>query len=146
VTSSIPAVKAALVTVLTAALPNTQVIYGPLASVTTTTGRTLTVGAVAGRRDLDSMSLDTAVEQYTVELNCYADLPGYDQQLADEQALADYATAEQAIREYAAGPTLGVSGVVHILPLGDFALDEIADDTGRHARVRWSVSVYAQTS
>jgi hypothetical protein len=149
VTSSIPAVKAALVSVLTTALPSTQVIYGPSTAVTTTTGRILTVGRAVGIRELDSLAVGTAAERYTVELVCSVDIgAATSQQTADDLALADYATAEQAIREYSGGPDLGLaaSGVLNLLPTGDFELAELADENGRHAAVRWSVAVYAQTT
>jgi hypothetical protein len=145
-TSTIPAVKAALVTVLAAALPNTQVIYGPSGAVTVTEDRLLTVGKVTGSRELDSMSLDTAAERYTVELVASVDLAGTSQQAADEMVLADYAAAEQAIREYPTGPNLGLGAGVQVLPTGDFELAEQADADGRHAAVRFVVNVYAQTT
>ena len=143
-TSSIPTVKAALVSVLAAALPASQVIYGPVTAVTTTTARVLTVGRAQGRRDLDSLSLSTAAEQYTVDLQVSVDIPGGStQQTADEQALADYAAAEAAVR---GNPTLGLSGTIQVLPTGAFELLEQADPEGRHAAVRFSVAVYAQTT
>lgn len=143
-TSSIPTVKAALVTVLTAALPATQVIYGPVTAVTTTTDRVLTVGKVIGRREADSMSMSSASEQYTVELVNSVDTAGTAQQAADELVLADYAAGMAAVM---ADLTLGITGfAVSVTPFADFELAEQADDNGRHAAVRWAVSVYAQTT
>jgi hypothetical protein len=141
--SSIPAVKAALVSILTTALPNTQVIYGPVTAVTTTTPRVLTVGRALGRRELDGLSLTSCSEQYAVDLVASVDLGGTGQQSADDLALADYAAAETVIR---ADPTLGLSGTIQALPTGEFELMEQADENGRHAAVRFSVQVYAQTS
>lgn len=142
-TSSIPTVKAALVTVLQAALPATQVIYGPLSAVTTTGPRVLTVGRVVGTRSADALDMGTAAESYTVELVCSADLTGTNQQSADEAVLADYVAGEHAIR---ADITLGLPGTVSVVPFGEIELVEQADENGRHAAVRWSVSVYAQTT
>jgi hypothetical protein len=142
--STIPTVKAQLVSVLTAALPSTQIIYGP--PVPPLPPRVLAVGKAIGTRELDSLSLETTAEQYTVELIASVSLSGADQQAADELVLADYAAAELAIREHPSGPSLGLSGTVHVLPTGEFELSEQADDNGRHAAVRFSVSVYAQNS
>jgi hypothetical protein len=55
--SSVPAVKAALVTVLTAALPASQVIYGPIESVSITTPRVLSVEGAVGTRDMSNLAL-----------------------------------------------------------------------------------------
>jgi hypothetical protein len=145
-TSSIPTVKAALVSVLAAALPSTQVIYGPVTAVTTTGSRVLTVGRAVGRREQDALGTTTASEQYTVELTNSVDIAGTSQQAADEQALADYVAARAAVD---ADSTLGITSLatVQVLATGaDFELLELADDDGRHAAVRWSVSVYAQTT
>jgi hypothetical protein len=146
--SSIPAVKAALVSILSAALPDTQVIYGPSTAVTTTSSRILTVGRVTGRRESDSIGLATTREEYTVELVASVDLASTSQQSADELVLADYAAAELAIREYPAGPTLGLeaAGVLQAVPFGEFELSELADGDGRHAAVRFGVDVIAQNT
>jgi hypothetical protein len=107
--SSIPAVKAALVSILAAALPDTQVIYGPVDRGDYHIQRgCLTVRGVTGRRESDSIGLATTREEYTVELVASVDLASTSQQSADELVLADYAAAELAIREYPAGPTLGL--------------------------------------
>jgi hypothetical protein len=148
--SSVPAVKAALVTLLTAALPNTQVIYGPGTAVTTTTGRILTVGKVTnGLRDLDSMAIGTTEERYTVALAFSVDLPGAGTlATAVTQVFADYTAAELAIREYAGGPDLGLAaqGVLQALMFGGWNLDEQADSNGSHAAIDSSVAVIAQNT
>ncbi len=148
--STIPAVLAALTTLGVATLPSSQVINGPRSTVTTTDDRLLIVGeeVTAGRRDLDSMSIGTTSEQYEVSLAVSADVPGTDQTVADGQALADYAAMELAIREFSGGPNLGLaaSGVLRVLPTGDFELKRIASADGRHAAVRFSVAVYAQNT
>jgi hypothetical protein len=124
--SSVQAVKAQLVSILTTALPSTQVIYGP------------------------SSALSTAMteERYTVDLTCSVDLPETDQTDATSVALADYTAAELAIREYVGGPPLGLEaqGVLSVFPTGEFELNELADSKGRHAVVRWSVSVIAENT
>lgn len=147
-TSTIPAVLAALVTLGQATLPDWQVINGPLGSVTTTGGRLLMVGEgdVTGRRDLDSMSLGTTSEQYVVSMVANVDLPGTDQTAADSAAMAAYTALEAAVRLFPGGPTLGLSVVLQALPTGDFSLTRIADENGRHAAVRFTILVYAQTT
>jgi hypothetical protein len=67
-------------------------------------------------------------------------LPGYQQQTADEQALADYEAACDAIT--AAGPDLGLGNGASICPEGEFELTEFATANGRAAQVRFSVSVF----
>lgn len=138
--TTIPAVKAALVTLCASTLPSSQVIYGPITSVTTTTGRVVCVGNVAGIRDLDSLAMTSTVERYTVDLSVFADLPGTNMQAADEQALSDY---EDLVTAILANFTLGL-GNVEVVPTGEFELREKADSDGRHAAVTFSVSVTAQ--
>jgi hypothetical protein len=148
--SSVPAVRAALVTLLTATLPDTQVIYGPLSAVTTTKARVATVGKVTNaNRDLNTMGIDTTEEQYTIELAFSVDLPGAGTlATAVSQVFADYTVAEVAIREFAGGPQLGLaaSGVLRVLMTGDWESDEQADIEGAHAAVRCSVAVIAQNT
>lgn len=148
--STVPAVKAALVTLLTTTLPDTQVIYGPSTAVTTTKPRIVTVGKVTNaNRDLNTMGIDTTEERYTVDLAFSVDLPGAGTlATAVSQVFADYAAAEIAIREYPAGPDLGLaaSGVLRVLMTGDWESDEQADSDGAHAAVRCSVAVIAQNT
>ena len=144
-TSTVPAVKAKLVEVAAATLGTSQIIYGPITAVTTTGPRIVTVGRVIGTRELDSLDRGTAIERYTVDLVVSVDLAGTDQQTADEQALADYAALEAAIREYPGG-NLGLSEVMSVDPTGAFELREAADDNGRHAVVEFTVLVLAQTT
>jgi hypothetical protein len=146
--SSVQAVKAQLVSILTTALPSTQVIYGPSSAITIATSRILTVGRVFGTRDFNSLSTAMTEERYTVDLTCSVDLPETDQTDATSVALADYTAAELAIREYVGGPPLGLEaqGVLSVFPTGEFELNELADSKGRHAVVRWSVSVIAENT
>ena len=146
--STIPAVKAALATVIGAAISGAQVINGPASSVTTLADRVVEIGNAAGVRELDSLTLGTTSERYMVELTFSASLSGTDQTAATALALADYEAAELAIREYSGGPGLGLSasGVLQVLPTGEFSLQEQADSNVRNAAVRSSVSVYAQNT
>jgi hypothetical protein len=138
--TSIPAVKAALAALATTTLPASQVIYGPISAVTTTSGRVVSIGRVIGVRDLDSLSLGSTLERFTVDLAVSVDLAGTDQRTADEQALSDYEDLVSAVLD---DITLGL-GNVSALPTGEFQLLEQADADGRHAAVTFSISVVAQ--
>ena len=83
--SAIPAVLSALTEIAGAALPGWQTINGTEASVTTLGPLVVVVGGdeVTGRRDLDSMSLDTTSETFVVPVTVSASLPGADQNAAD---------------------------------------------------------------
>jgi hypothetical protein len=152
--TTIPAVMAALAALANATL-NTdiwQAINGPSTSVTTTKNHLVTIGGedegVGGTRELNSMGVDTTEEQYLVPVVISADLAGTDQLLADDAVLDAYEAYEQAIREYPAGPNLGLaaSGVLKALPTGDFRLMRRATGETRSAAVRFYVSVYAQNT
>jgi hypothetical protein len=138
--TAIPAVKAALAALATTTLPASQVIYGPISAVTTTSGRVVSIGRVIGVRDLDSLSLGSTLERFTVDLAVSVDLAGTDQRTADEQALSDYEDLVSAVLD---DITLGL-GNVSALPTGEFQLLEQADADGRHAAVTFSISVVAQ--
>jgi hypothetical protein len=148
--TTVPVAKARLVTLLTATLPDTQVIYGPGTAVTTTTGRLLTVGKITNaNRDLDSMGISTTEERYTINLTFSVDLAGAGSlATAVTQVFADYTAAEVALREYPGGPDLGLAaqGVLRALMMGDWDLDEQADSDGAHAAIRASVAVIAQNT
>lgn len=139
-TSSISAVKAALVEVLTEALPQSQVIYGSRAAVTVTGPRLALVGRVLGRRDVSSLDLGMS-ELYTVEIQNSVSLATVEQQMADDLALADYDASVTAIR---ADITLGLPGSLQVIPTGEIELVEVASEQSRDAVVRWYVNVLAQ--
>lgn len=144
--SSIPDVLDKLVELGSEILPNSQVIYGPPASVTTLDDRVLVVAdrPVRAVAELDSMSLDSSSENYVVPMAVSVDVAGTDQRTAVLAAIADYEAMEKAIREHPLGPSLGLGEPTHVLPTGDFELQQRADDNGRHAAVLFSVQVYAQ--
>jgi len=145
--STVAAVKATLQSVLAAAVPDAQVIYGPRSGVTITTDLVMAIGRVTGTSVLDSMSVATREERYVVEVDVSASLRAVDQRDADDKALTAYAAAESAIRTFP-GSALGLeaAGVMSALPTGEFQLAELADEDGRHAAVRFGVAVYAQTT
>jgi len=141
-TTTVPAVKAALVVLLASVLPDVEVIYGPITTETITTPRVLCVGDARGTSKLDSMTLATSLEQYTVTLTFSFTINGPDaQQAATEAACLAYAAAEHAVRLAA---DLGVAGVLQAIPTGDFELIEADTALGSNAAVKWSVYVQAQ--
>lgn len=137
--SSIPAVKTALKVLLAAALPNTQVVYGPASSVTTLGQRVLEVGVVTGTLDVTGMDLRSGTEQYSVMLTASTSIPGTDQTEADDAALADFQAAVTAIRS---DPTLGINNLAASVS-GTFEMPESAVASGRSAAVRFPVTVIA---
>lgn len=147
--TTLPVVLTALTELAKATLgADWQVINGPVRSITVTKERMLLIGdePVSGRRDLDSMSLLTTAEQYTVPLVANVDLPGTDQGAADAAALAAYEAIEAAVRTHPDGPNLGLGDSIQALPTGEFSLQRQADDDGRHAAVRFSIFIFAQTT
>jgi hypothetical protein len=145
-TTTVPAVKAALVALLAGVLPDVEVIYGPITTETMTTPRVLTVGNAAGTSALDSLTTGTSLEQYTVTLTVSCTINGPDtQKAATEAACAVFAVAEQTIREHPTGDLgLSASGVLGAFPTGDFEVTEADTDLGSNAAVKWSVYVQAQ--
>ncbi len=148
--STIGAVLDALATLAAATLTDSQIINGPIGSVSVTKPRIVVIGdtPIVGERDLDSMSLSGTREEYDVPVTVSVDLAGADQGVADDEAMADYAALELAIREYTGGPNLGLSasGVRSALPLRQFQLERFSSSDGRSAAVKFFVHVYAQNT
>jgi hypothetical protein len=144
--TTVPAAKAALVTILTAALPATQVIYGPGSSVTVTTPRILVVGSAQP----DSPSVTGVVtpttvdglhgtEVYDITVEESVTIIGTFSQGAESDALADVATAIATVQ---ANPALAGAGT-HASVDGGFDLSEADNELGRAVVVRFSVHVQA---
>jgi hypothetical protein len=138
--SSIPAVKSALVAILSSALPNTQVIYGPGTTVTTLRSRILVVGeSVTGTLTSTSIDLSSGTEQYSINMLASVSISGTNGPLADTEALADFAATVAAIQD---DPHLGGNTLTATVD-GSFELSETANDSGRSADVRFPVNVFA---
>jgi hypothetical protein len=138
--TTIPAVKAALVTILTAALPNTQVVYGPGTSVTLLKQRFLIVGeSVTGQLTPTAMNNSTGTEQYTVDMLAVVSIPGTNAALADTQVLADFAAAIAAIQADSHLGGLNLNASVD----GTFEMVPIDNEAGRACSIRFPVSVFA---
>ena len=143
--SSVPEVLAALVSLARAALPNSQVIEGPVTGLSgPTSGRMLLVGdeEFDVQRELVALAGSSATEEYVVPCAAVADvLNTPDQYVADAQAWADYEAIEAAV---AADPVLGLSASFSLnASITGPRFRRMGDETGRHALVRFGVHVYA---
>lgn len=137
--TALSAVKDALVVLLTAALPDTQVIPGPVA-VTTLTGRVLTVGSESTPIQFDPSNLTgtSVTATYTLTLTASVSLAGTDLSAAEDLALADFASAVAAIQS---NDTLALSNVSASV-VGAGELVESAGANGRQADVQFPVVIF----
>jgi hypothetical protein len=145
--TTIPAMKAALVSVLAAALPDVQVIYGAPGGEVTLGPSVLAVGeTVTGAAALDSLTRDTAQERYRVSarLSCTVEQPGDDgAQAAATLAWAYFATAEQAVRERQP-EDWGVAWLLGVNSTGEFTGTDVAMAAGRNTTIEFGFDVIAQ--
>lgn len=145
--SSVPEVLAAVATLGTATLPNSQTINGDLASVTTTRGRLFLVADedFEVERQFDSLGGVTTTERYVVPCSAVSDVPGSDQSVADAQAWADYEAMEVAV---AANPTLGLHAQFSLqaVIVGTQTFRRAASENGRHSLVRFGIEVFATSN
>lgn len=137
--STVPAVKAELVAVLTAALPlpDTQVVYGGRAAVTSAGPRLLLVKGVVGRTDFASMTESSSHERYSIECEASGSVSGTLQQVADDLALAIFEEAALAINAHVFVAAQSVKAT------GEFVLTEEPTERGRSAAVKFYVAVQA---
>lgn len=135
--SSIPAVEAALVEVLTAALPEVQVIDASRDSVSVTKSAILTFGDVQGVREFTDMANAGGTEQYTIPWTIAKAVPG--SAIPKAQVLDWFEAACVAINAHdfsAAAPNGRVKAT------GEFRFQTLADKDGREAAVKSSVEVF----
>jgi hypothetical protein len=137
--STVGAVKSRLVTILTAALPNSQVVTGPV-DVTTLKPRAVEVGGASTPLQFDLTSLDgrSGTELYTLTLTFSVSLSGTDLTPAEDLAIADFVAAVVAIR---ADPSLGIANL-NATCMGAGELIESATPTARSAAVRAPVEIF----
>lgn len=137
--SSIDAVKARLVEILAAALPETQVIPGPV-DVTTLTERVLEVGGETTPIEVDVSGLDllTGTEKYTLALTISVSYSGTDLDAPETVAVADFRTAVAAIRADMSLGLLNLSATV----TGQGQLEETSDAQGLSAAIRFPVAIF----
>lgn len=138
--TSIGEVKDALVTLLTAALPDTQVVVGP-ADVTTLKQRACEVGGASTPLDLQVTAFDgsSCTGTYTLTITTSVSLPGTNESLAEDQAVADFKAAAVAIQS---DQTLGLENVSATVT-GAGELVESSAASGRSAAVRFPVVIFS---
>lgn len=150
--STIPAVRAALKSLLITTLAplNVQVIDGSPVSVTTMIGNVLVIGAMEGTRSAGSQNrirtttrnipFDTSQDEYTIEIIIGVSRSGPGEP-TDVIKTADdiYDAARTAIED-----SVDPSGVVEMLPTGQFSMEPIADSNGRYVTMNFGVDVTAR--
>jgi hypothetical protein len=136
--TTVAAVKDALPVIFAAALPNSQVIDGPVAGSSITKSHVLSVGDVTGANDMSNFGMTSTTEQYTVQVTISVDVPGYLSKPARDAAVADWDACRLAVL---ADPSLGVGNLN--AGVGIFDLREYASDNGRSASVSFPVSIFA---
>ena len=142
---SIAAAKAALVDIIAPLLPATdtlpaaQVLPGPV-DVTTLGPRAVVVGdrSTPIRLDVTSLGGGSGTQTFTLMVTASVSLPGTDLGLAEDQAIADFADAVDAIQ---ADPSLGLANLSATVT-GEGELVEDASAQGRSAAVRFPVEVF----
>ena len=134
--TTIPTVKALLVGAWATALPDVQVVYGPLSAASVVKPKALSVGNVEGRVDVSDLGRQSSTETYTVNCLISVALATSNQQAADEACLSIFTGAVTAVR----GLELDN---VSITVSGDFEFTETASDQGRAAELTFPVAVFA---
>lgn len=142
--STVPAVKAALVSLFKSALSfDAQVIYGSRDQATQVKSNVVAVGNVSGTVGSAALNLRKS-EDYVVQVAVSSTLAAPNtQQDTTEAATALWAAAETALRNPPGG-SLGVNGVQSMQSTGDFELIESLDGDGFDTTIRFGVRVQAQ--
>jgi len=142
-TSSIPAVKQALVDLLAARanLRNVQVTYG--APLPAPAKEYIWVGDVTGEQTAGALGGQVRDEEYTVQVNMSVVREGNNQRAADTRCFQLLAELEDLLRS---NPSLGVAAVLKggEAELGEFNLEEFVSDTARESRLTAQVAVNAR--
>lgn len=147
-----PAVRVALKALLTTTLSslNVQVIDGSPVAVTTLEGNILVIGAMEGVRSAGSQNrirtttrnipFGSSQDEYTIELIISVSRPGPGEP-TDLIDIADdiYDAARTAIED-----SVDPSGVVEMLPTGQFSIEPQADSNGRYVTITFGVDVTAR--
>lgn len=136
--TSISQVKTALQTALAAALPASQVIYGPVASVSALASRVVEVGSddTPGTLHVD-FNGKVSRREYQLKVTVSVSLATSDMKTAEDQAEADHAVALATI---SANKKLGFSDV-SCRTDGTFVMKLTANKDGRAAAVEFPVMV-----
>ena len=137
--SSIGAVKAALVTILQAALPDSQVVPGPI-DVTTLGPRVLEVGGASTPLlfDVTDMAGLSGTETYALILTVSVSSPATALAVPEDTACGDFIAAVAAIR---ANPSLGLTAL-NATCTGEGELVDSSTSSARAAAVRFPVEIF----
>ena len=131
--------KARLVAVLSAALPDSQVVHGPIGK-TTLTNRVLEVGGESTPIQVTPTNLTgtTCSTTYTLTLTVSVSLATTEMASAEDLAAADFSAAVAAIQ---ADETLGLTNLTATCD-GFGEMTENADASGRSAAIRFPVVIF----
>ena len=137
--TGIGVVKARLVELLAAAVPDARVLPGPV-SATTVEARVVEVGGPRTPVQYLVTALDgsSGTATYTLMITCSVSLPGSDGALAEDMAVADFVAAVDAIQ---ADETLGLDAVSATVD-GSGELFESATQQGRSAAMQFPVVIF----
>lgn len=150
--STIPAVRAALKSLLTTTLAplDVQVIDGSPVSVTTMIGNILVIGAMSGTRSAGSQNrirtttrnvpFGTSQDEYTIDIIIGVSRSGPGEPTDVIETADDIYDAARTAIEDAVDP----SGVVEMLPTGQFSIEPISDSNGRYVTMNFGVDVTAR--
>lgn len=138
--TTVSAAKTALKALLVAALPSSQVIYGPASSVTTLGSRVVEVGGPETQvRYETDFNGNPTLRTYVLPVTISVSQPGTDISTVEDLAEAD---AETAVTTIANNRSLGLSNLRAKVD-GNYVLMLKADETGRSAAVRFDVTIVA---
>lgn len=138
--STVPAVKRSLVTLLAAraTLSQVQVSYG--APIRGTAREFIWVGDVEGGQSFASLGVNHRDEEYAVKVVISVVREGNDQQSAETRCFDLMAELEDELRDT---PQLATAGVLWS-EVGDFQLEQLASDQAVEARLTVDVRVRAR--
>lgn len=137
--SSIDAAQAALVAIFAAALPDSQVVPGPV-DVTTLRSRVVEVGGESTPIEFEVTSMDgtSGTEKYTLVVTISVSLSGTELATAQALAVDDFRACVTAVW---ANPNLGVDGLSAMVS-GNGELLKSPGAQGRSAAVRFPVEIF----
>jgi hypothetical protein len=150
--SSVPAVRAALVSLFETALAayDVQVIKAP-GTETTLMPTNLILGRITGQRSAGSQNrirtttrnipFGTSQDEYTAELYLSLSRGLVDILALEAEADVIFEAARTAVEDY---DESGISGVFEMLPTGEFEYESGGDANGRYVTIAWGVDVTAR--
>lgn len=138
---TVPAVKAALVDLLTPVLTDAQVIYSGRSSVTITKNKIVTIGTRAVG-DSEFTALDRTgggLERYRLDCQVQVTLVGTGLEAADSAAGDLWTAVCDAINAH----QFSTDGTLIVTASGSFEFESAADKDGRYSSVKFGADVVA---